>query len=88
METFVPGNYQRVTDIIKVIAAGEQVNFNFLEMNAASASKLPLRRKENPLTSLLKQAALQTAYKDARKKKPGDWDTTMSVFDVVRKEEK
>lgn len=88
METFVPGNYKRVTDIIKVIAAREQVNFNFLEMDADSASKLPLRRLENPLTSLLQEAALHTADKGPRKKKPDDWITTMSVFDVVRKEEK
>jgi hypothetical protein len=86
METFVPGSFKRVTDIIKVIAAEEQVNFNFLEMDAASANKLP-KRKEDPLTRLLKEAALQTAYKGVRIKRPGDWVTTMSVFDVVRKEE-
>lgn len=86
MEAFVADNYQEVVDIIKVIATDKQVNFKFLEMDASYAKGL--RGMEDPLTRLLKGAALQSpATRGTRKKNLNDWVTTECVFKVVRKQE-
>jgi hypothetical protein len=86
-ETFVADHYEEVTDIIKVIAADTQLNFKFLEMDAASAKDLVMKGTENPLTRLLKEAALQWPTKGVKSKTLDEWVATECVFKVSRKEE-
>ncbi|MCK4763992.1 MAG: caspase family protein [Candidatus Aminicenantes bacterium] len=84
-EAFVADNYREVTDIIKVIATDKQLNFKFLEMDAASARDLATKGIDDPLTRLFKEAALQSTTKGVRPKALDEWVTTESVFKVTRK---
>ena len=83
----VPGGYDTVTDVIKVIAADRQFPVRFLEQKRREREKELTRsvpRSPNAFVAMLETAAAQTNTRDASLVEVDDWYTD-SVSYTVKK---
>ena len=87
VEVFVPQSYNKVTEIIKVIASDRQTNFKFLEMESSSIiNRNSKDLNMDPLSALFHQAAFGDRVKVLRNIEYNyNWSTAVDIIEVVRK---